>query len=216
MRVKALEALLLVTLVGCGSSATRAVSTQQAPPAAVAVDPAAIATRWRVVKTVSTEARFRAGDLVEFRAGGAVASGPGLATTTATWALDGNRLELRDTGAATSYTATLQGDVLRLVDGSGQSDVLRRFLGQPVPTVPAGTSLAEAQFLALVAQGKVESATLTQSGTVVTVTGVYDGDSSAQRYAATLSDCRQIRGLDVLFRSRGVLVDGLPPAEVQC
>lgn len=215
MRLRAVGALLLVTAVGCGSTATRSVSTQQAAPAA-AVDPGAIASRWRVVKTAPGEARLKAGDLVELRAGGAVASGPDLTPSTTTWAVDGSRFELRDQGTAAAYTASLAGDVLRLVDGSGQSDVLRRYLGQPAALVPSGPAVEEAQFLSLLGRGRVETATLTQAGSVVTVTGVYNGDSGAQRYAATLTDCRGIRALDQLFRTQGVLTDGLPPSEVQC
>ena|SRR5579885_1558174 len=216
MRLRALGAVLLVTLVGCGGGATRSVSTQQAAPAGSAVDPGAIATRWRVLKTAPGEARLRTGDLVEFRAGGAVASGPDLTPSTATWAVDGTRFELRDQGTAVAYTASLVGDVLELVDGSGQSDVLRRFLGQPTGTVPAGVAMQEADFFSLLGRGRVETATLTQSGTVITVTGTYYGDSSAQRYAVTLLDCNEVRTLDALFRAEGVLADGLPASEVQC
>lgn len=216
MRLRALGALLLVTLVGCGAGTTRSVSTQQATPAGAALDPAAVASRWRVVKTAPGESRLKAGDLVELRPGGAVASGPDLAPSTATWAVDGSSFELRDQGTTASYTATLTGDVLRLADASGQTDVLRKYLGQPTGAVPGAAAIAEAQFLSLLARGRVESATLTQDGSMVTATGVYDGDTSVLRYAVTLRDCKQIRALDALFRAQGVLTDGLPPAEVQC
>jgi hypothetical protein len=217
MRIRALGAILLVTLVGCGSGGARSVSTQQAAPGAGAsVDASAVTARWRVVKTTAGETNLKAGDLVEFRAGGAVASGPDLIPSTATWAMAGSQFELRDGGATASYTPSLIGDVLTLVNASGQSDVLRRYQGQATAPIAANTALEEAQFLSLVARGRVESATLTQSGAVIAVTGVYDGDQRAERYAVTLTDCKRAQGLDALFRSQGVLTDGLPPAEVQC
>ncbi|HTJ76034.1 MAG TPA: hypothetical protein VL337_11800 [Acidimicrobiales bacterium] len=219
MRIRALGAILLVTLVtlvGCGSGGTRSVSTQQAAPGAANVDATAVTARWRVVKIAAGETHLKVGDIVEFQPGGTVASGPNLATSTATWAMAGNRFELRDGGAAVSYAPALVGDVLTLVNASGQSNVLRRYQGQPTPPIPANSALEEAQFLSLVARGRVESATLTQSGSVIAVTGVYDGDQGAERYAVTLTDCKRAQGLDALFRSQGVLTDGLPPAAVQC
>jgi hypothetical protein len=216
MRIRALGAILLVTLVGCGSGGARSVSTQQAAPGAGNVDATALAARWRVVKTAAGETQLKTGDIVEFRPGGAVASGPGLAPSAATWTLGGSRFELRNGVTTASYTANLTGDVLTLVNASGQSDVLRRYQGQPMAPPPTDSALEEAQFLSLVARGRVESATLTQSGSVIAVTGVYDGDQRAERYAVTLTDCKRAQGLDALFRSQGVLTDGLPPAEVQC
>lgn len=216
MRFRALGAILLVTLVGCGSGGTRSVSTQQAAPAGGAVDAATVAARWRVVKTGAGEVQLKAGDIVEFRPGGVVASGPGLAPSATTWVMAGSRFELRNGETTASYAPALTGDVLRLVGSSGQTDVLRRYLGQPVATPPADSALDEGQFFSLVARGRVESATLTQSGSVIGVTGVYDGDQRAERYAVTLTDCKRAQGLDSLFRSQGVLTDGLPPAEVQC
>jgi hypothetical protein len=216
MRVTALGTILLVTLVGCGSGGARSLSTQQAAPAGATVDAGAVAGRWRVVKTAVGETRLTAGDIVEFRPGGVVASGPELTPAAATWAMAGSRLELRDTGTATSYTPSLVGDVLTLVDSSGRTDVLRRYQGQATAAPPTNSALAEAQFLSLVARGRVETATLTQSGPVISVTGVYDGDQRAERYGVTLTNCKRAQGLDALFRSQGVLTDGLPPAEIQC
>lgn len=217
---------VLVVTSACGSGTTQSVSSQgrtltpavAGPPAATAgaADTGTLATRWRVVKTAPTEVLFKAGDVVEFRPGGGFGSGAGLVIPALIWKLEGDRLALQTPAGPVSYAISIRGDVLRLVDLTGKSDVLRRFLGPADPPPAATSTLQEGQFLSLLSRGRVESATLTQSATVITVTGVYNGPRNAERYTVTLRDCKSAQSLETAFRTNGVLTDGVPPSEVQC
>lgn len=227
MRVRCLAALVFVGLVACGRETTQSVSSQQgapdsrrgpatAPAVAGVVDEATILTRWRVVKTTPDAVLFRIGEVVEFRPGGAIAAGPELAPSPVTWTLERNRLELRTPVDSVSYPLTIKDDVLRLVDTRGKTHVLRRYLGPPGPLPAASRALDQARFVSLLASGRVESASLAQIGGEVTVTGVYLGERIAERYVVTLDDCTVIQSLGTVFRTKGVLTDGLPPSEVEC
>ena len=226
MRVVRLGAFLLVGLFACGPAATESVSStggaaagqaraDEARPANGPVDHASVTARWRVVKTASAGAPFAAGEVVEFRSGGAVAAGPDLAPSPVTWGLDGDRLQLMTPAGPVTYTASMSGDTLRLVDGTGRTDLLRRYDGAAHPVPPATAVLGEGQFLSALATGRVETATLTQSGSTITVTGVYIGGSKAERYAVTLR-CESVPGLAANFRSHGVLTDGMSPSDADC
>lgn len=219
-------AFLLSTLMACGSGAGAPISSGRsavpsptpavaAPAAGSPVDPSVLAARWRVVKVASGEPLLRVGDVVEFRPGGTLGRGPDLAPA-GTWTLAGDRLQLLAPSPSPAYTVSITSDMLRLVDATGGSDLLRRYEGPPQPTPPANTVLDEGAFFSQVAQGRVESATLTQSGPTVTVNGVYLAASGAQRYQATLRNCAQVRALDAAFRARGVLTDGMSPSDVEC
>lgn len=216
MRVGRLLPVLLLGLVACGRGTTESVSTQlgQSHAAAPAAN-VSIAARWRVLKTDPGDILFKTGEVVEFHTDGTIASGPRLDPSPVTWQLDGARLVLRG-GASVSYSVALADDVLRLVGGAGETRVLRRYLGPPEEPPAARAKLEEGQFLSLLNAGKIESATLTQTGTVITATGVYDGGESVQRYAVTLDDCKTVQSLAAAFRRSAVLTDGLAPSEVSC
>lgn len=221
-----LVALFLIALVACGSRPGHSISAgnsglpsptpaMAAPSAGGAVDPSLLAERWRVVKAAAGEPLLTVGDVVEFRTGGTLGTGPDLAPA-GTWTLAGDRLQLLSASRSLAYTVSINSDMLRLVDATGGSDLLRRYDGAPQPTPPANTVLDEGAFFSLVAQGHVDSATVTQSGPTVTVTGVYFGGSGAARYQATLHNCAQVHGLAATFRAKGVLTDGMSPSDVEC
>jgi len=159
---------------------------------------------------------FEPGEVVEFDPGGSIRSGTERMDSSMTWKLDGNRLQVVTATGPVSYSVSIDRDVLRLVDEQSRTDVLRRFEGPAQPALPATAVLEEARFYSLLGSGAVETATLTQRGTVITVTGVYVGGARAERYAVTLRRCESVRSLEALFRAKGVLIDGMSPSDVEC
>jgi hypothetical protein len=223
MRVGRLGSILLVALVACGPNATQSVSSGSSGVAAAQgsasgnpVDATAIAARWRVVKAASEQSMFEVGEVVEFDPGGSVRSGTERVDSSLTWTLEGDQLQLVTATGPVSYSVSIDRDVLRLVDAQSRTDVLRRFAGPAQPAPPASAVLEEARFYSLLGSGAVETATLTQRGKIITVTGVYVGGSGAERYAVTLRRCELVRSLDAAFRAKGVLTDGLSPSDAEC
>lgn len=225
-----LAAGALVLLVACGSEATQSVSSGNSEdararekalrPAPAPVDPADLATRWRVVQTSTplVPFPFQVGDVVEFRPGGALSAGAEELALAGSWTLKdgGNQVEISTEAGSAVSAVSMNGDLLRLTDPAGRSTTLRRYLGPPQGPLPGSVVLDEINFASLVRGDRVESATVTQSGSVVIVNGVYNGDRTAERYSVTLRDCHLIRSLEASFSRNGVLTDGLPASELQC
>lgn len=228
-----LAAGTLVLLMACGSEATHSISSgkgedgrasrdagRQSPTPLDRVDPVKLATRWRVVQTSAPTVLFlfEVGGVVEFRPGGTISADAGELDLTGSWSLkaDGTHVEITTEAGSTVSAVSMDGDLLRLTEPAGQSTALRRYLGPPQGPLPESAVLDERKFSSLVREGRVESATVTQSGRLVIVNGVYSGDSTAERYSVTLQDCHFMRSLDVAFRQNGVLTDGLPASELQC
>ena len=211
LRLRWLVALIPVLLVACGSGGRQTLSANNAP----GVDVATLASRYRVVKTSPTST-FKEGDVVDLGPAGDLSSGPGPGSAIGHWQLvGGTRLEI-DMAAkpapVLSFSVRLEGDLLRLVDPRGEETILRRALGPPPMRDVASTTLQEDQFLLLLRQRRVETATIFQTGRAVHVTGVYDGS----RYSVTLQSCDVITALPAAMRQGGVLNDGLPASELRC